>query len=162
MFSEYDTYLFHEGRHFNAYNFMGAHVRIENGKRGVRFTTWAPRAKEIAVVGDFNCWNVENKYFLKKISDMGIWSIFIPGIKKKEKYKFAIKGCSSENFILKSDPFARCSELRPNTASMVVASSSYKWNDREWVKSRNKNLYDSPINIYEVHLGSWKKKMKVS
>lgn len=155
-FTDLDVYLFHEGKHFNCYDFMGAIVRSENGRRGVRFTTWAPNATEIFVVGDFSSWKVDSKFALEKINEMGLWSIFIPGIKPATKYKLAIKD-SLGNIILKSDPYGRAGEARPNTASIVVNKNMYKWRDNRWIgKRNNENIKEKPMNIYELHLGSWR------
>lgn len=156
--TEYDEYLFHEGKHYECYKFMGSHIRIENRKRGVRFTTWAPNAEEIYVVGDFSNWNIDEDFKLEKTTDRGIWTIFVKDAKKNDKYKFAIRGRGQSEFILKADPYARLSELRPDTASKVTSASYYKWSDKNWLKNRRDiTLHNSPINIYEVHLGSWKK-----
>ncbi|MGL4990043.1 MAG: 1,4-alpha-glucan branching protein GlgB [Sarcina sp.] len=157
-FTELDMYLFHEGKHFNCYNFMGAIVRSENGRKGVRFTTWAPNATEVYVVGDFSSWEVNSKFALEKVNKVGLWSVFILGIKPANKYKFGIKD-SRGNIFLKSDPYARASELRPNTASIIVNKNMYKWKDWKWIEKRNnENIKEKPMNIYEVHLGSWKTK----
>ncbi|MGL5067203.1 MAG: 1,4-alpha-glucan branching protein GlgB [Sarcina sp.] len=155
-FTDLDIYLFHEGKHFNCYDFMGAIVRSEGGRRGVRFTTWAPNAVAVYVVGEFSEWRVNEEFIFEKIGDMGIWSIFIPGIKPATKYKFAIKD-STNNIVFKADPYGRASELRPNTASVVVNKNMYRWRDFKWIDEReSKNTKERPMNIYELHLGSWK------
>lgn len=154
--SDYDIYLFHSGKHYNAYEFMGAHGATEKRRRGVRFTTWAPNAQSINIVGDFNNWNISDEYALEKVTSSGLWSGFIPGIKVEEIYKYAIAN-KNQGITLKADPYAVYSELRPNNASIIVRNSKYKWKDRRWINYRNKiNIYESPINIYELHLGSWK------
>ena len=148
--------LFHEGKHYESYGFMGAHCVSEKRKKGVRFTTWAPRAKKMYVVGDFSDFKIEDKYEMERISDKGLWSIFIEGIDVGEKYKYAVENIYG-NYNLKSDPYAFKSENRPNTASIVGETDKYKWNDRSWMQKRKRfNMYESPINIYEMHLGSWK------
>lgn len=157
MFTEYDSYLFHEGKHTSCYNFMGAHIKIENKKRGVRFTTWAPNAKEVVVVGDFSNWEVREEFSLNKETENGIWTGFIQGLKKDMKYKFAIKD-RYDNYVLKADPYARFSEIRPHTASIIKSKSSYKWTDRKWWRRKDINHYNTPMNIYEMNLGSWKNK----
>ncbi|MGL5574365.1 MAG: 1,4-alpha-glucan branching protein GlgB [Sarcina sp.] len=155
-FTDLDIYLFHEGKHFNCYDFMGAIVRSENGRRGVRFTTWAPNAKNIYVVGDFSSWLPNESFKFNRVSDMGIWSIFIPGIKPATKYKFAIEDFSG-NIVLKSDPYGRANEFRPNTASVIVNKNMYRWRDARWLEKREStNIKENPMNIYELHLGSWK------
>jgi len=154
--SEYDTYLFHNGSHYNAYKFMGAHLITEKRKRGVRFTTWAPNAKAINVVGDFNNWEVLEEYSLERITKSGLWSSFIPSMKEGQVYKYAIT-TEQNKIILKSDPYSIYSELRPNTASIITRDLKYRWKDRKWINSRNKtDIYKSPVNIYELHLGSWR------
>ncbi len=154
--SEYDTYLFHNGSHYNSYKFMGAHLITEKRKRGVRFTTWAPKAKAINVVGDFNNWEVLEEYSLERITKSGLWSSFIPSMKEGQVYKYAIT-TEQNKIILKSDPYSIYSELRPNTASIITRDLKYRWKDRKWINSRNKtDIYKSPVNIYELHLGSWR------
>ena len=156
-FTDLDIYLFHEGKHFYCYDFMGAIVRSENGRRGVRFTTWAPNAKNIYVVGDFNKWIPNKKFRLEKVSDMGLWSIFIQGVKPANKYKFAIEDFK-KNIVFKTDPYGRACELRPNTASIIVNKNMYRWRDSKWIEKRKStNLKENPMNIYELHLGSWKR-----
>ena len=150
--------LFHEGKHYEAYAFMGAHVVSEKRKKGVRFTTWAPRAKNVFVVGDFSNFEVREEYKMEKVSDQGLWSIFIEGLEPGEKYKYSVESMHGEHKY-KADPYAFESEKRPNTASIISDNVKYKWNDRSWMMKRKKfNMYESPINIYEMHLGSWKTK----
>ncbi|MGL4773363.1 MAG: 1,4-alpha-glucan branching protein GlgB [Clostridium sp.] len=156
VLTEFNTYLFHEGKNYEAYNIFGAHFVTEKMKSGVRFTTWAPKAKSITVVGDFSNFEMRNENKMIKVSNEGIWSIFIEGIEHGEKYKYAIEGINGE-IKYKGDPYAIYSELRPNTASIAYKQEKYKWNDLGWIKKRkNINIYESPVNIYEVHLGSWK------
>ncbi|MEG2246817.1 MAG: 1,4-alpha-glucan branching protein GlgB [Romboutsia sp.] len=156
---EADNYLFHQGKNYNSYRFMGAHNIIENRKRGIRFTTWAPKASCIYVVGDFSNFEVEEQYKLEKITDKGIWSIFIPALKAGCIYKYYIVNEWGTRGIYKADPYGYLSEVRPNTASIVKEDIKFKWTDRKWINRLKKNnLYESPINIYEVHLGSWKTK----
>lgn len=155
--SDFDTYLFHEGKNYESYNFMGARYKSEKRKRGVRFTTWAPKAQEVYVVGDFSSWQPKPEYAMEKINDQGTWSIFIPGIAPGELYKFAVK-TKEGKVLLKADPYAVRSELRPNTASIVAEPKKYRWSDKKWINKRTKaDIYKSPINIYELHLGSWKR-----
>lgn len=157
--TDYDIHLFHEGKHYECYKFMGAHITSENGRKGVRFTTWAPHAENIYVVGDFSSWKAEEKYALNKINHMGVWTGFIPGIKPGTAYKFAIKSNFGQSTILKADPYGKAVELRPNTASVVVNENRYKWKDKKWIELREKNdIKKMPMNIYEIHLGSWRKK----
>lgn len=154
---ERDIYLFHEGKNYSVYNFMGAHIKTEKKIKGVKFTTWAPNAKNITVVGDFCKWELKAENKLNKINDQGIWTGFIPNVEEGMIYKFAIEKKDGQ-VVLKSDPYAVASELRPNTASKIY-KPKYRWGDKKWRDSLNKfDPLKDPINIYEVHLGSWKKK----
>lgn len=156
-FTNFDIYLFNEGKHYDAYKFMGAHIVSENGRRGVRFNTWAPNAENIYLVGDFNNWSINDEYSFEKESEMGIWSKFVPGIKPGTKYKFALKA-KSGSIVFKADPYARASELREKTASIVVNKDRYRWRDYRWIKQRDSlDVKKEPVNIYELHLGSWRR-----
>lgn len=156
--TDMNTYLFHEGRNYHSYAFMGAHVVTEKRKKGVRFTTWAPNARNVYVVGDFSEFNIKEEYKMERVTSMGLWSLFISDIKPGVKYKYSIETMQAEHKY-KADPYAFTSELRPNTASIISDKNKYKWNDRSWMMKRKRfNMYESPINIYEVHLGSWKTK----
>lgn len=157
--SELDRYLFHEGTHYDAYKFMGAHI-IE-GK--VQFTTWARHASYISVVGDFNGWDTSANP-MQKIDEEGIWSVTVDNAKAGDAYKYFIvnhNAYSNEygnGEFYKSDPYAFYSKFRPETDSIVYAWEDYKWNDEEWMKNREKsNILEKPISIYEVHLSSWKR-----
>lgn len=155
--TKYNIELFHDGKNFVSYKFMGSHLKSENKKRGVRFTTWAPKAEEVYVVGDFTNFEPNDEYKMKKINDKGMWGIFIPNIKEGTKYKYYILGRNNKG-VYKSDPYALYSEVRPNTASIVKKRDRFKWTDRRWVDKRKAfNPLNIPINIYEMHLGSWKK-----
>ncbi len=150
--SEQDRYLFHEGTHTEPYKFLGAHV-VEGG---VHFATWAPHANSVSVIGEFNGWNGSNHKMIK-ISPEGIWALFIEGLAPYVLYKFEI---FSEHLgrLVKADPYGRCSELRPATASVVYPEKHYRWHDQKWLDSRKSgNVLEKPISIYEVHLASWKK-----
>ncbi|EGT0000039.1 1,4-alpha-glucan branching protein GlgB [Clostridium perfringens] len=151
--------LFLEGKEHSAYKFMGAHFITENRKRGVRFTTWAPRASKIYVIGDFNNWELKEEYSMKKINERGIWSLFLPKLEEGIKYKFAVVNECGNNTVYKADPYAFKSELRPNTASILTKIKSFRWGDKRWLNKREKEGLDNkPMNIYELHLGSWKRK----
>lgn len=151
--------LFLEGKEHSAYKFMGAHFITENRKRGVRFTTWSPRASKIYIIGDFNNWELKEEYSMKKINERGIWSLFIPKLEEGIKYKFAVENECGNNTVYKSDPYAFKSELRPNTASVLTKIKSFRWGDKRWLNKREKEGLDNkPMNIYELHLGSWKRK----
>lgn len=144
-------YLFHQGRNFNSYKFLGCHP----DSKGAYFRVWAPNAKSVSVVGDFNEWNGFSGV-MTRISDGGIWETYVEGVKQWDNYKFAVTS-QSDNTVLKSDPYAVHCETRPNTSSKVYNFEGYDWHDGEYIKTRNnKNIYESPMNIYEVHFGSWK------
>lgn len=147
---------FHQGENYQSYKIFGAHITNENGKAGVRFTLWAPNAREVSVVGDFNKWNdSENK--MESI-EYGVWTTFVADIGEGDIYKYEITSCSGEK-LMKSDPFGFYSEIRPHTASVVYRLEKYKWNDNEHMKSDDAaGIYNKSVNIYEVHLGSWKRK----
>ena len=150
---------FHKGKNYKSYSFMGAHFSKEESVDGVRFTTWAPKAKCIYVVGDFSDFIPLEKYRMERLNTEGIWSLFISGIKEGTRYKFYIISEKSKVGIYKSDPYAICSELRPNTASILSKEDDFKWNDDIWIENREKKeILKEPINIYEIHLGSWKRK----
>lgn len=151
--------LFLEGKEHSAYKFMGAHFITENRKRGVRFTIWAPRASKIYVIGDFNNWELKEEYSMEKINERGIWSLFVPKLEEGIKYKFAVVNECGNNTVYKADPYAFKSELRPNTASVLTKIKSFRWGDKRWLNKREKEGLDNkPMNIYEIHLGSWKRK----
>ena len=151
--------LFLEGKEHSAYKFMGAHFVTENRKRGVRFTTWAPRASKIYVIGDFNNWELKEEYSMKKINERGIWSLFLPKLEEGIKYKFAVVNECGNNTVYKADPYAFKSELTPNTASVLTKIKSFRWGDKRWLNKREKEGLDNKtMNIYELHLGSWKRK----
>lgn len=155
--SEFDQYLFHEGTHTHSYQFMGAHCVEVDGKRGVRFTIWAPNARSVSVVGDFNEWRA-GRHHMERVSQNGLWSLFIPGLQERALYRYAVTSGQGRT-ILKADPYAFRSEVRPKTASVVCDLGKYKWQDGAWMKRRRETqTYDKPVNIYEVHLGSWKRR----
>lgn len=155
--TELDAYLFGQGTHYEIYNKMGAHVGVKDGKEGVYFAVWAPAAREVYVIGEFNNWNAYG-YDMKKISDGGIYDLFIPGAKAGNMYKYLIISQSGEA-LYKADPYANQAQLRPETASIVADLSGYEWKDSEWVeKKKTENHLKAPLSIYECHLGSWKKK----
>lgn len=143
---EMDTFLFNKGCHYNLYSILGAKVK----ETGVRFAVWAPNATGVHLIADFNHWNGRLSP-MRSMGASGIWELFVPGLQEGEKYKFEIR--TRESYLrVKSDPFAFCSEMRPLTASIVFNVDEYPWRDSGW---KGKSL-NSPMNIYEVHLGSWK------
>ena len=157
ILTDFDKHLFNSGRHWQIYNRLGAQLRTIDGVDGVNFAVWAPNAQSVQVVGDFNCWDGRSHAMFKHIP-AGIWEIFVPSIGEGMKYKFRIKSCDGET-IDKTDPYGFYAELPPRTASIVASLDNYQWNDSEWIADRvAKNQLEQPISIYEVHLGSWKKK----
>lgn len=156
VLGDIDVYLLAEGNHLEMYKKLGAHVMEMDGIKGVGFAVWAPNAKRVSVVGGFNNWD-GRAHVMRKHPTCGVWDIFIPGLKEGELYKYEVK--TQEDYILvKSDPVAFWSEKRPNTAS-VVYESKYHWNDDGWMNYREEhNSFDKPMSIYEVHLGSWRRK----
>ncbi|MHB1394775.1 MAG: 1,4-alpha-glucan branching protein GlgB [Clostridia bacterium] len=155
--SSYDAYLFREGNHYRSYDFLGAHLTYIDGLEVAVFRVWAPNAASISLIGDFNNWKGE-AFQLAKTDDSGIWSVSIPGLKEWDMYKYEIHA-KNGSVIVKSDPYAFYSELRPGTASKLVSLKDYNWNDKKWMEHRKSiNIYESPISIYEVHPGSWKQK----
>lgn len=146
-------YLFHQGTNYKAYDFFGAHFSVKNGKSGVVFRTWAPKAESVAVVGDFNGWDI-NSHPMDRISEGGVYEIFISGITEYSAYKYAVTG--NGKTVLKADPYAFHSETPPATASKVYSLDNYVWSDEDFISSRSQP-YDKPMNIYEVNIASWKK-----
>ncbi len=155
--TDFDEHLYGEGSHYRTYEKMGAHPMTLEGVSGVHFAVWAPNAVRVSVVGPFNRWDGRN-HPMQKRGDSGLWELFLPMIQVGDIYKFEIKG--PQDFLgLKADPYGFASELRPNTASMVWENHAYKWEDDAWMKSRTeRNWLDEPISVYEVHLGSWRRK----
>jgi len=155
--TDYQLYLFNQGTNYHSYKMLGAHLLEKDGVVGTHFAVWAPNARRVSVVGDFNCWD-GRAHVMNRLGDSGVWELFIPGVKEFDLYKYEI-----ENFygqvVLKSDPYAFYSELRPCTASVVYNLHRYKWRDDEWMRQRAATpIYDKPLLIYEVHLGSWRRK----
>lgn len=156
--SDYDLYLFNEGTHRKAYERLGAHIKTVLEAKGVHFAVWAPNARSVALVGNFNHWQVGETPMMSRGAS-GVWEIFVPGLSISEVYKFAIKSNADGKVSLKTDPFAFLAELRPRTAAVVNDLDSFKWTDDRWMERRSEfNSLESPISIYEVHIGSWKKK----
>lgn len=156
--TDFDIYLFGEGNHLKIYEKLGAHLIKFNGTEGVHFAVWAPNAKYVSVVGDFNEWN-PSKNPMKLLGSSGIWTTFIEGLKEGILYKYYIHGWNN-SIQLKADPYGFFFEIRPKSASIVYKlKDKYIWNDSKWIEKRkNTNWLKEPISIYEVHLGSWKKK----
>lgn len=155
--TNFNTFLFHQGKNYETYNILGSHVKTDGKKKGVQFATWAPNAKDVYVVGDFNGFELYDKYKLERISENGLWKGFFEGIKSGERYKYCIISKDGKKGEYKADPYAIRTELRPYSASIVCESKEFKWTDQKWIEYRNNiNVLEQPLNIYEVHLGSWK------
>jgi 1,4-alpha-glucan branching enzyme len=155
--SDLDIHLLNEGNHFESYKKLGANIKAFNHVKGVQFAVWAPNARSVSVVGDFNNWEI-GTHPMDNLNNSGIWGLFIPGLREGDAYKFAIKSKVDNNVYLKTDPYAFQTELRPKTASIVHSFNKYKWNDKKWMNKRKRfDFLKEPISIYEVHLGSWKK-----
>lgn len=156
IFSEKDDELFAKGKHETIYEVLGSHLCSHEGVEGVKFTVFAPNATGVTLVGDFNRWK-EYMHPMRKVSAQGVWELFLPGCELEQNYKYAIRTANHE-WILKSDPFAHAFELRPKTASVVTSSADFEWTDETWMEKRNfSSPLDGPMNIYEMHLGSWLK-----
>ena len=154
--TEIDRYLFGQGTNYEIYKLMGAHPTKQRGKDGVYFAVWAPHAKGVSVVGDFNGWDPE-KNVMKCDNDMGIYQLFIPKVKVGDLYKFCITAPNG-NLLYKADPYANYSEIRPGNASRVYDITGFKWSDAAWMKKRTEyDVNKEAMSVYEVHPGSWKK-----
>ena len=155
--SEFDLHLMGEGRHYDTYKKLGAHLKTIDGVSGVHFAVWAPSANRVSVVGDFNRWD-GRVHPMRSRGSSGIWELFLPELTEGAVYKYEIIGPDGNILPLKADPYAFRSELRPNTGSVVASLDHHRWNDAHWIKERSqKNWFESPISIYEVHLGSWRR-----
>jgi 1,4-alpha-glucan branching enzyme len=155
--TEHDIYLFKEGNHFKLYEKLGAHPGTVNGVAGTHFAVWAPNAKNVSVIGNFNYWDRNKHPLAPRWDSSGIWEGFIPHVGKGELYKFYIVSNHDYYQVEKQDPFAIYNEVAPKTAS-IIWDLEYSWNDASWMKERHRsNSLDSPISIYEMHLGSWKR-----
>ncbi len=153
---ELDQYLFSKGTHYEIYKKMGAHIVKQDGKDGVYFAVWAPHAKRVSVIGEFNNWDKEADY-MERQEPLGIYTLFIPGVREGDMYKFCIETMSGY-CMDKADPFANYAERRPGNASRVTDISHLKWTDKAWLDAReNWDFKTSPISIYEVHMGSWRR-----
>lgn len=153
--SDFDLHLLMEGNHLRAWEKLGAHLDEINGEEGARFALWAPNAEKVSVVGDFNNWNMDGPN-LSNRGDSGVWEGFVSGIKKGALYKYAVKSQYNGYAAQKADPYGFMAEVRPKSASVVWDLSEYAWGDGEWMRNMaRRNSLESPISIYEVHLGSW-------
>jgi len=156
IMGDVDLHLFSEGQHWKIYEKLGAHLQTIGDATGVYFAVWAPNAQRVSVVGDFNDWNGRVNP-MRKLLSAGVWELFLPGIKQGAHYKFEIR-TQTGAVLLKSDPFAFFNQHGKSTASLVYDLERYTWSDAEWMEARQKkNWPQSPISIYEVHLGSWRR-----
>lgn len=152
---EFPLHVFHEGTNYTAFDFFGAHKGKKDGKDGVFFRVWAPHAKSVSIVGDFNRWD-RSKNPMEQLADPTVWEIFLPDVEQYFAYKYSVE-TAHRSVVMKADPFGAHMETRPNTATKYFDIDSYKWEDEKWFKERDsKNIYRSPMNIYEAHLGSWR------
>jgi 1,4-alpha-glucan branching enzyme len=155
--SDFDLHLFGEGKHWHIYRVLGARPHAVDGIDGVLFATWAPSAERVSVVGDFNAWE-GHKHPMRARGGSGVWELFIPEVQPGAIYKFEIRNRQQGALLLKSDPYGRQFEVRPNNASIVVADREYPWADDAWIESRkNRDWHREPLSVYEVHLGSWQR-----
>jgi 1,4-alpha-glucan branching enzyme len=153
---EETVYLFHEGSNYRSYRLLGAQETRQDGISGIRFAVWAPNAREVRVAGNFNHWDGTH-HGMHRLEKSGIWTLFIPGLAAGELYKYEIITAGGGKQ-LKADPYAFWAELRPGTASVVYNLADYDWQDGGWQKQKGeKPLYESPVLIYEVHMGSWQR-----
>jgi len=160
LFTEFDISLFQAGKHYRLYQKFGSHITTVNNQKGTYFAVWAPSAKSVSVIGDFNFWQEDEHELNVRWDGSGIWEGFIPNVDKGAIYKYKIKSSNNNIVTEKADPFARRCEHPPKTASEVW-SDDYKWQDKKWMKNRKKNnALDAPFSVYEVHLGSWKKQVE--
>ncbi|PIQ87005.1 MAG: 1,4-alpha-glucan branching enzyme [Candidatus Omnitrophica bacterium CG11_big_fil_rev_8_21_14_0_20_45_26] len=156
--SDFDLHLLGEGKHYKSYEKFGAHLFEMGGTSGVHFAVWAPNAKAVSLVGDFNHWR-PGAHPMSRVHFSGLWVLFVPGLKEGALYKFAIRG-ADDHVHFKSDPYSFHTEIRPHTACRV-SSLDYQWHDQPWLDARiKKDILNSPVSVYEIHLGSWKRDEK--
>jgi len=156
--TDFDLYLFNEGTHARVYQKLGAHLMTTpDGRTGVFFAVWAPNADAVSIIGDFNQWNAEATP-LQPRGSSGIWEAFVPELGQGTLYKYSLRPRFAQHRIDKADPYGFAAEVRPRTASVVWDTTTYAWQDQEWCANREqRQAFDAPISIYEVHLGSWKR-----
>mgnify|MGYP000608086652 CR=1 FL=1 len=153
---ELDQYLFGQGNHYEIYKKLGAHMVDDEGQKGVYFAVWAPNAKSVSVVGEFNDWD-RTRNPMTRAEYIGIYTCFVPGVKEGMMYKFCIETITGE-YHMKADPYANYAELRPGTASRITNIENLKWTDSSWMTAREKwDHKKEPMSVYEVHMGSWKR-----
>jgi len=154
--SDYDRYLFNRGTHYRIFDKLGAHLMSLDGISGTMFRVWAPSARRVSVIGNFNSWD-GRVHQMRILGSSGVWELFIPGVGQGEPYKFEIRSQDGQ-LIEKADPFQFFAELRPKSASIVWSLDGYQWQDGDWMEQRRRtNPYETPVSIYELHLGSWRR-----
>ncbi len=154
--TDMDQYLFGQGTHYEIYKKLGAHPAEYEGEQGVYFAVWAPNAKGVRVIGDFNSWGSDG-YKMQRLEPLGIYEVFVPGLKPGNLYKYLIE-TKKGDYLYKADPFAFYAEMRPGTASRIADVDHFTWSDERWMEKRKAwNAAESPMSIYEVHPGSWKR-----
>lgn len=161
LLTDFDIHLFKSGKHYRLYEKLGSHVITADGKKGVYFAVWAPNAKAVSVIGNFNSWNNTEHKLNPRWDESGIWEAFFPDLGKGEIYKYAIHS-NTGDYLEKADPFAMYAEVAPKTAS-IVWETNYKWKDASWLKSRKDSIgKPKPYSVYEIHFGSWRRKVEDS
>jgi len=146
--TDFDLQLLNEGNFLKSYEKMGAILTTVDGVSGVHMSVWAPNAKAVSVVGDFNHWR-PGTHPMERVHFSGVWALFLPGLKKGDLYKFAVKGCDGE-IRVKSDPYGYEAEVRPETASKVTSLAGYRWHDSKWLEARRQwNYLREPVSVYE-------------
>lgn len=159
VLTSFDLHLLGEGTHYRSFEKLGAHVRTVEGVRGVHFAVWAPNAQRVSVVGNFNHW--DGRTHPMRACSGGFWEIFLPDLQTGEVYKFEIKSRQNGYLVEKADPYGFAAEYRPKTASVVWDVTGFTWHDDDWMARRaERQALDAPISIYEVHLGSWQRKVE--
>ncbi len=157
LLTEFDLQLLGEGVHYNTYEKLGAHLRTFEGRKGVHFAVWAPNARQVSVVGNFNNWD-SRSHLMTHHSAQGIWELFVPGLGEGEVYKYDIQSRVNDYRVTKTDPYGFAGELRPQNASVVADINGYNWLDSTWMAHRvDYNSQKAPISVYEVHPGSWRR-----
>jgi 1,4-alpha-glucan branching enzyme len=158
LLTDYDLYLHSEGRHFTSYDKLGAHLVEVDGVNGVHFALWAPNAYRVSVIGEFDGWDAR-VHPMRRHVDAGIWELFIPGLDEWTLYKYDLRSQVNGYHTQKTDPYGFFDEMRPRTASIVVDLDRYAWGDGDWLEQRaHQNPLREPMSIYEMHLGSWRRK----
>ena len=158
LLTDFNLHLLAEGTLHRGYRVLGAHLQREEGRDGVRFAVWAPNASKVSVVGDFNDWDA-GRQPMTTFDASGVWETFVPGIGEGALYKYRIESRDGRYRADKADPYGFSAQLRPATASRVVSLEGYEWGDAAWLADRaGADLLRRPMSIYEVHLGSWRRK----